>query len=131
MRPESPAAIESLVATDPPRYEKVLRVALAALEARGELRVAWDAGRFWPVQSAAAGARARRAWRLRVPLAKLAYVAQLLKTAFTFGDWLPYALWKLERHTGSRIPYTERQRRHPLIFGWPLLFRVLRRGMLR
>jgi hypothetical protein len=131
MRPESPAAVESLVAADPARYERVLRVALAVLEARGALRVEWDAGRFSPAQSAGAGARARRAWRRHVPLAKLAYVAQLFKTAFTFGDWLPYALWKLERHTGSRIPYTERQRRHPLIFGWPLLFRVLRGGLLR
>jgi hypothetical protein len=131
MRPERPAAVDSLVATDPARYEQVLRLALAALEARGALRVEWDAGRFRPAQPAEAGARARGAWRRHVPLAKLAYAAQLFKTAFTFGDWLPYALWKLERHTGSHIPYTERQRRHPLIFGWPLLFRVLRGGLLR
>jgi hypothetical protein len=131
MRPESPAAIDSLVAADPTRYEQVLRAALAVLAERGALRVEWDAGRFRPAQTAEAGASARRAWRRRVPLAKLAYVGQLFKTAFTFGDWLPYALWKLERHTGSHIAYTERQRRHPLIFGWPLLFRVLRSGLLR
>jgi hypothetical protein len=75
--------------------------------------------------------RARRARRLRRPAAKLVGVAQLLKSAVTFGDWLPYALWKLERHTGTRLEPTERQRRHPFVFAWPLLFRVLRRRELR
>ena len=60
-----------------------------------------------------------------MPLAKLAYVGQLFKTAFTFGDWLPYALWKLERHTGKPLQISERQRRHPFVFGWPVLARLL------
>ena len=68
----------------------------------------------------------RRARRLRRPAAKALAFVQLLKSAFTFGDWLPYALWKLERHTGHRVELTERQRRHPLIFGWPVLLRLLR-----
>jgi hypothetical protein len=55
----------------------------------------------------------------------------LLKSAATFGDWLPYVLWKLERHGGTRIELTDRQRRHPLIWGWPVLWRVLRRRDLR
>ena len=78
-----------------------------------------------------AGQRARCPWRLRRPVAKLVYVAQLLKTASTFGDWVPYALWKLERHTGTHVEYSERQRRHPFIWGWPLVFRVLRKRDLR
>jgi hypothetical protein len=44
---------------------------------------------------------------------------------------VPYALWKVERHTGTRIEYSERQRRHPFIWGWPLVFRVLRNRDLR
>jgi hypothetical protein len=58
-------------------------------------------------------------------------VGQLLKTAFTFGDWLPYALWKLERHSGARLVASARQRRHPFLFGWPLLVRALRQRALR
>jgi len=38
---------------------------------------------------------------------------------------VPYILWKLERHTGRPIEVTERQRRHPLLFGWPVLARLL------
>ena len=58
-------------------------------------------------------------------------VLGLLKTAFTFGDWVPYVLWKIERHTAVRVEVSERQRRHPLIFGWPVIFRVLRDGIYR
>lgn len=79
----------------------------------------------------AARRRARRSWRWRRPLAKAVYLAGLFKSAFTFGDWLPYALWKLERHTGTRIELSERQRRHPLVWGWPLVFRVFRQRDLR
>jgi hypothetical protein len=74
---------------------------------------------------------ARRGWsRLRV-LAKLVYFVQLLKSAATFGDWLPYVLWKLERHTGKKIVPSERQRRYPYLFGWPLLLKVLWQRDLR
>jgi len=131
MRTESPETIRSLHDTSPERYERALRAALAELGSRGELAVEWQDRRFQLELAPGVRTRARRSWRRRRPLTKLVYVAQLLKTAFTFGDWLPYALWKVERHTGSRIPYSERQRRHPLIFGWPLLFRVLRRQELR
>jgi hypothetical protein len=72
--------------------------------------------------------RPRRARRL---VAKAAGLAQLLKSALTFGDWVPYALWKLERHTGTRLELTERQRRHPFLFAWPVFFRVLARRDLR
>jgi len=64
-------------------------------------------------------------------LAKLVYFVQLLKSAATFGDWLPYVLWKLERHTGKKIVPSERQRRYPFIFGWPLLVRILWQRDLR
>jgi len=131
MRTESTATIRSLYAAAPERYERALRAGLSACERESLFAVAWHGDRFtlaWP--AGRREARSRR-FRRRLRWAKCAYVAQLLKTAFTFGDWLPYALWKVERHTGAEIPYTERQRRHPLIFGWPLLFRILRNRELR
>jgi hypothetical protein len=69
-------------------------------------------------------------WRVRRPTAKAVYVVRLIKSAFTFGDWLPYALWKLNRHTGVRVELTERQRRYPLIFGWPVILRLVRQRSL-
>ncbi len=131
MRTESDAAIRSLYSAAPERYERALRGGLTACEHEKLFAVEWHDDRFalsWP--SGRRKARTR-SFQRRLVGAKCIYVAQLLKTAFTFGDWLPYALWKVERHTGARIPYTERQRRHPLLFGWPLLLRILRNRELR
>jgi len=131
MRPEAAASIEKLYAAAPARYDRAGAAALRELAAQPApaLRVEIDPEGFraWPAPERGA----RLGPRLRRPLAKAVYAAQLLKTAFTFGDWLPYALWKLERHTGRHIEPTPRQRRHPLIFAWPILWQVLRRRELR
>lgn len=131
LRPESTDAIRSLYHAAPDRYARVLRAALEVLAGAGALRIHGDGEKLSVTQPAERLRGKRRARRLRRPAAKLVGVAQLLKSAVTFGDWLPYALWKLERHTGTRLEPTERQRRHPLVFAWPLLFRVLRRRELR
>ena len=127
LRPEAPETIQSLYEADPERYDRAARAVLARLGADvrsegAELEVILPAdSKIW----------ARRGWsRLRV-LAKLVYFVQLLKSAATFGDWLPYVLWKLERHTGKKIVPSERQRRYPYLFGWPLLLRVLWQRDLR
>src|SRR5262245_1219662 len=130
MRPEGDAAVEKLYAADPVRYDQAGASALRELAERTPgLGVEIDEGGFR--SELASRGRDRLGWRLRRPAAKAAYAAQLVKTAFTFGDWLPYALWKLERHTGTHIEPSERQRRHPLLFGWPILWRVLSRRQLR
>jgi hypothetical protein len=127
LRPEAPETIRSLYEADPERYDRTARAVLARLGADVH-----DTGsEIEAILPADSGASTRRGWsRLRV-LAKLVYAVQLLKTAATFGDWLPYVLWKLERHTGKKLVPSERQRRYPFIFGWPLLFRVLWQRDLR
>lgn len=132
LRPEHGEGIRALYAADPERYARALAGALAALEAEGCIASARREHDAWRVECApGALRRARRRARLRRPLAKCAATLQLLKSAATFDDWLPYALWKLERHTGTRLEPSERQRRHPLVFGWPLIARVLWRRELR
>lgn len=111
LRTEQEHSVRALYASAPERYDRVLEVALRELP---------------PVETLLARPRNGR----RV-LAKTIGAAQLLKSAVTFGDWMPYALWKLERHTGSRLDPTERQRRHPFLFAWPLVFRALVRRELR
>jgi hypothetical protein len=44
----------------------------------------------------------------------------------TFEDWLEYIRRKAERHTGQEIVFTDRERRMPLVFLWPRVFRYLR-----
>lgn len=132
LRSERPGTIRSLVASDPERYERMAREALRVLAARGSLELREEeAGRLVIVSSAASRRRRRLLARLRRPLAKAIAVLGLFKTAGTFGDWVPYVIWKLERHSGASIHLSERQRRHPLVLGWPVLFRLLRSRVLR
>jgi hypothetical protein len=133
LRSEQPASIDAIAAADPARYDAVLRAALAVLAERGECELAGasTAGGLRVSQSRGALARARRAWRVRRALAKALAIAGLLKSAFTFQGWLPYVVWKLERHSGTKIQLSERQRRHPLLYAWPVIFRLLRSGVLR
>lgn len=131
LRGEHPETIASLYAAAPARYEAVTREALVELERRGLVRVREEGPLFAVESDPVERARRRRAWRLRRPLAKLVAFLKLVKTSGTFDDWVPYILWKVERHSGEPVEVTERQRRHPLIFGWPVLFRLIRRRVLR
>jgi hypothetical protein len=132
LRPESDEGPRAVYAADPPRYARALAAAFESLEAEGCLRIQSRDAQGWTVECPPGSLRAaRRRSALRRPFAKAAATLQLLKSALTFGDWLPYALWKLERHTGTRLEPTERQRRHPFVFGWPLIARVLWRRELR
>ncbi len=132
LRSEAAASIEALYAADSGRYDRVTTAALRDLSARGGCALHEDGTGGLSVEADAAELRrARRAWRLRRPLAKALAVLGLLKTAGTFDDWVSYVLWKLERHSGRKIEVTERQRRRPLVYGWPVIFRLLRERVLR
>lgn len=86
----------------------------------------------WQHQTSAVAANAtRRAWRRRRFLGKCLSIARLLKAAFTFNDPLDYVVWKVARHTGIEEPTSPLQRRHPLLFGWGVLWRLYRRGGFR
>jgi len=70
-------------------------------------------------------------WWIRRVQGKLLSVLRLFKAAFTFNEPLEYLLWKIERHSGLYIEPTQRQLKHPLIFAWPLLWKLRRRGAFR
>ena len=126
LRTEQPETVRGLYHAAPGRYDRALRAALATLDAENALCVEAEGTRAVVTHRPGRLRRGRRARRYRRPVAKLLAFAQLLKSAFTFGDFLPYALWKLERHTGTRLELSDRQRRHPFLYGWPLLWKLLR-----
>lgn len=131
-RSESPEYSRALYEASPDRYERATRLALARLREAGVIQAfAVFSGAVEVDQSAGTRRAARWRWQCAWPIAKGLALVRLLKTATTFGDWLPYALWKLERHSGARPQLSERQRRHPLIFGWPVIFRLLGQRSLR
>ena len=57
---------------------------------------------------------------------KVRVTARWLKHVLTFENWLPYLVRKVERRTGMRVELTALERRLPLFFIWPRVFRVLR-----
>jgi predicted nucleotidyltransferase len=70
-------------------------------------------------------------WAIRKLTGKLLSVLRLCKSSLTFDDPVDYALWKVQRHSGVTVTPTERQRRYPLIFAWPLVWQLYRQGALK
>jgi hypothetical protein len=70
-------------------------------------------------------------WWVRRVQGKLLSMFRLIKAALTFNQPLEYLLWKIERHTGLYIEPTALQLKHPLIFAWPLLWKLHRQGAFR
>jgi hypothetical protein len=73
----------------------------------------------------------RIGWWLRRVQGKSLSVLRLFKAAFTFNQPLEYLLWKIKRHSGLYIEPSARQLKHPLIFSWPLLWKLYRQGAFR
>ena len=123
LRPEREEASDSIYADAPARFDARLDEAVAALLESGAIERGGDGALRARMPLARANGRSAAA--------KWIGLLQLVKTAATFGDWVPYALWKVERHSGVHLEASERQRRHPFLFGWPVLFRAWRSGALR
>ena len=75
--------------------------------------------------------RALRRWRLRRWQGRVLSVLRLSKATLTFRDCLDYAAWKIERHTGVRLEITPWLRRHPILWGFKVMWQLLRRGAIR
>jgi hypothetical protein len=73
----------------------------------------------------------RLGWSVRRFQGKLLSLLRLMKAAFTFQGGIDYIAWKLQRHTGVPIEITPKIRRHPLIYGWGLVWGLYRRGVFR
>jgi hypothetical protein len=126
-RGESSEYIASIYESARERYDSVALLAFEMLEELGWLERGTVRGEGNPFAIEVSPVRRtamRWRWHLSRPVARTLAIGRLLKTAFTFGDWVPYAIWKMERHTGEAIELTARQREHPLIFGWPVIWKV-------
>ena len=131
LRTERPETIRTLYAASPERYDRVARLGLQYLERQGRCVCRERDGRWSVAMPRRTRWAGRVSWAVRATGAKCLYAVRLLKTALTFDDWLPYVLWKLGRHSGVWVELSERQRRYPLLFGWPVVFKLLRQRALR
>jgi len=130
-RPERPKSIGELFDTLPSRYENIATLVLRQLATEGLPVKEVGKGVWQLLIRPPARLRLRIFWIVQKFIAKSIYILRLLKTAITFKDWLPYVAWKLGRHAGVSIQLNERQVRHPFIWAWPILWRVLRQRLLR
>ncbi|SER00771.1 matrix Mmp37 [Nitrosomonas sp. Nm51] len=75
--------------------------------------------------------RALRHWMLRRWQGRVLSILRLSKATLTFRDCLDYAAWKIQRHTGVQLEITPWLRRHPIIWGFVVIWQVLRKGAIR
>lgn len=133
LRSEPASHSATLYAHNPEYYEAVV-AALATqdpgFEATGGTAPGLDA-RYQNLNGLARRAMSSLAWALRCIQGKVLSLLRLLKAALTFDEGLDYLLWKIERHSGVRVEASPRQRQYPLVFGWPVLFRLYRQGGFR
>ena len=109
-------------------YCALLDASLPALE--GLLRREGDDG-YRVLADAESARRTYRQWRRRRRLGHLLWVLRLIKAALTFSNGVDYAAWKIGRHAGVEIEVTPRLRRYPLLFGWGVFLKLVKRGILR
>lgn len=128
LRGEAGATIDALYGSQPERFDRVAALVLAS---DPRLRLTRDGSGLALESDPRWRAKLRREWALRRRIAKAITLVGLLKTSLTFEDWVSYALWKIERHSGKPVELSERQRRHPFLFAWPVVFRLLRDRVLR
>ena len=73
----------------------------------------------------------RRSTLRLIARSRLRDLARWPRYMATFDGWLDYVQRKLERHCGRPLELTPRQKRFPLLFGWPALLSLRRQGLLR
>lgn len=97
-------------------YSEVLEEAVAD----GEL-LRTDDGRYRFARPP--GALARLGCRGYFFRSKVRATMRWFKYMATFDGWLPYLVRKVERRTGEKVELTDLEKRLPLIFLWPRVFR--------
>ena len=131
-RPEAEETIRGLYLANAERYDEAGARAIRWLADEGRLGEVVEHPRSYAVAMPTGRLIAGRLrWQAMRLLGRSLGLVRLFKTAYTFGDWVPYVLWKLERHTGRKLELSERQRRHPFVFGWPIILQQIARRNLR
>lgn len=131
LRAERVESIASLYEADASHYERVTRAALTALPFPVTAVETADGVSYEATIPARRRAAARLAWAVRRVLGKALSVLRLVKGLFTFAGGPEYIAWKIERHSGVAVDLPPRARRHPLLAGWAIAWRLYRRGAFR
>jgi len=122
IRPESPERVVQVFQAQKDTLVEIARESLGAAAERGEVFQESGTYRWTPTPGKSAWAF----YTLYFTISKARATTRWFKYMFTFDGWLDYVLRKIERRAGFEVEIEERERRWPLIFLWPKVFRVLR-----
>jgi hypothetical protein len=127
IRPESPDRIREVFEAQREFFRETYRPLLEAAVATGLLA---REGEQYRASDASRRARSP-AVRSYFLVSKVRATLRWLKYLVTFEGWAPYVVAKIERRKGLAVEISERERRWPLVFLWPKLFRVMRAGPVK
>lgn len=123
IRPESGDHARTLVAAQADTLGAIYAPLLAHLADTGQL-VAVREGTYRLAAPVTWSESFRLRWYFR--RSKVRATTRLLKHVILYEGWLDYIVKKIDRSSGDKIELTDRERRWPLIFLWPKVFRYLR-----
>jgi hypothetical protein len=129
LRPERASRPAEIVGHDPGYYASVTQASVPAIARLSPVQEQRDHYVQQPANLRATPHAVR--WKRRRIAGRVLNVLRLIKSFYTFENGLDYVIWKLERHLGEPVAVTPRLRRFPLIFCWPLLWRLLKNRQLR
>jgi hypothetical protein len=112
-------------------YEQLTRAAMASVPFAVEIVDRGDGLHYQAEIPARIRNRNRLAWGLRNVQGKMLSILRLSKAFFTFEGGLEYIQWKIERHSGVKVEWTPRLKKHPLLAVVVLGWRLYRRGGFR
>lgn len=90
-----------------------------------------DGGRYFRPLDFMSPSDAQRRWALRRIEGKAVSLARLAKASFTFDGGIDYLAWKIGRHSGVEIEVTPWQRRHPVLAGLTMFWKLRWKGAFR
>ncbi|MCX2560746.1 hypothetical protein OQ252_04925 [Acetobacter farinalis] len=90
-----------------------------------------EGGEVRPLITPAEKTRAEQAWQVRRQSGRPLNILRLIKAAYTFTGGARYAAWKIERHSGIKVPLTPFAEKHPLLAAPPLVWWLWRKGAFR
>lgn len=129
LRAERKGRAQHLVQLDPEFYNQLTVAAVPALSPLLSLQT--DEQYHIGAVTSLKKLSTRIQWRLRRWQGRVLSILRLSKATITFRDCLDYAAWKIERHTGIKVEITPMLRRHPILWGYKVMWQLLRRGVLR
>jgi hypothetical protein len=131
LRAESSERVHQLIADNPDYYEQITEAALSELSQDITIDKTCHPPKYHHKISSEARWANWWAWRIRQLLGKGLSIGRLMKGVFTFHGGLDYIVWKIERHSGVTVEITPTQRKHPILTGIVVFWKLYRQGAFR